>query len=371
MAKLHEMEEAENVTKTVGAAVLDEQRRVGAQEQRRPNRPQPDNRNRLHGTQRSPAIQQNHRQTAAERKPDDRLVKGKGPAKEVICFRCQGKGHYSNDPNCPMFEKNGGPSRQLQDRPQLKAARITDVDDKASAANGSSGEIDDAGGWDNGSQWDSVTEGEGSLHSLEEEPQMNKMSVRDIVSEAEENDAVYVRAMRDKVVLIQKENPSRAAMNAKINRPRRSKAYESCLAAYVGVNGMEAFTLFDSGSSADAISPDFAQVSNTRIHTLDKPIPLQLGTVRSRASINYGVRTSVEFGGKKEEGYYLDVVNIDRYDVILGAPFMRKFGIQLDFESNSITVGSTTIRALLPEEEAALLKGRGFHRKGEGDVLAK
>ena len=79
----------------------------------------------------------------------------------------------------------------------------------------------------------------------------------------------------------------------------------------------------------------------------------------------------MEFGGKKEEGYYLDVVNIDRYDVILGAPFMRKFRIQLDFESNSITVGSTTIRALLPEEEAALLKGRGFHRKGEGDVLAK
>ena len=134
---------------------------------------------------------------------------------------------------------------------------------------------------------------------------------------------------------------------------------------------MEAFTLFDSGSSADAISPDFTQVSDTRIHMLDKPIPLQLGTVGSRVSINYGVRTSVEFGGKKEEKYYLDVVNIDRYDTILGAPFMQKFGIQLDFGSNSIVVGSATIRALLPEEEAALLKGRGFHRRGEGDAQAK
>ena len=371
VAKLHELEEAENVTKTVGAAVLDEQRKASVQGPRRPSRPQPDNRNRLFEAQRSPAIQQNHRQAAAERKPDDRLAKGKGPAKEVTCFRCQGKGHYSSDPNCPMFERNGGPSRQLRDRPQLKAARISEEDDKASTVNRSSEEADGAGDWDDGSQWDSATEEGESLHSLEGGPQLNKISTGDALSGTADTDMVYVRAMRDKVISIQKENPSRAAMNTKIDRPRRSKAYESCLAAYVEVNGMEAFTLFDSGSSADAISPDFAQVSDTRIHTLDKPIPLQLGTVGSRASINYGVRTSVEFGGKKEEKYYLDVVNIDRYDAILGAPFMRKFGIQLDFGSNSIVVGSATIRALLPEEEAALLKGRGFHRRGEGDARAK
>ena len=186
------------------------------------------------------------------------------------------------------------------------------------------------------------------------------------VSSGAEEDAVYVRAMRNKVVSLQRENPSRAAMNSKIDRPRRSKAYESCLATYVEINGMEAFTLFDSGSSADAISPDFAQVSDTRIHTLDRPVPLQLGTVGSRASINYGVRTSVEFGNRKEERYYLDVVNVDRYDAILGAPFMRKFGIRLDFKSNLIIVGDVTIRALLPEEEATLLKGRDAHPKDGG-----
>ena len=169
--------------------------------------------------------------------------------------------------------------------------------------------------------------------------------------------------MRGKVVSIQKENPSRAAMHTKIDRPRRSKAYESCLATYVKTNGMEALTLFDSGSSTDVISPDFAQVSDTRVYTLDKAVPLQLGTVGSRASINYGTRTSVELGDRKEEGYYFDVVNIDRYDAILGAPFMRKFGIRLDFNDNSIVVGEMAIEALLPEEEAAVLKGRAFHRK--------
>ena len=366
VSKLHEMEEAENVTKTVSAAVLDEQRKSSVPGPRRPNRPQPDNRNRPYETQRPPAIQQNRRQDFTERKPEDRLAKGKGPAKEVTCFRCQGKGHYSSDPNCPMYEKNGGPSRQLRDRPQLKAARISDGDDKASTVNGSSGEADGREDWDDGSQWDQATEGEGSLHSHEGDPQMNKVSVENVMSEIEEEDAAYVRAMRDKVVSIQKENPSRAAMNPKIDRPRRSKAYESCLATYVEINGMEAFTLFDSGSSADAISPDFAQVSDTRIHTLDRPVPLQLGTVGSRASINYGVRTSVEFGSRKEEKYYLDVINIDRYDAILGAPFMRRFGIRLDFESNSIIVGDMAIRAFLPEEEATLLKGRKVRPHGGG-----
>ena len=70
----------------------------------------------------------------------------------------------------------------------------------------------------------------------------------------------------------------------------------------------------------------------------------------------------MELGDRKEDKYYLDVVNIDRYDAILGAPFMREFGVHLDFQSNSILVGDTVIEALLPEEEAALLKGRDVRR---------
>ena len=42
---------------------------------------------------------------------------------------------------------------------------------------------------------------------------------------------------------------------------------------------------------------------------------------------------------------------------------MRKFGIRLDFASNSIVVGDAAIEALLPEEEAALLKGRETRRR--------
>ena len=360
VAKLHELEEAESVTRTVNAAIVDEQRKMGTQGSRGVNRPQNRNSGRRYEPQRQPTPQQNNRPWQ-ERKLEDRPTKGKGPSRDVVCFRCQGKGHYSNDPTCPMFEKNNGLNRQLRDRPQLKAARVSEIEEDIPRED-PPGEADDEYGWEDGSQWDSGTEGEGSLHSHDGIPQLHKISIADVMSESGGDDTVYVRAMRDKVVSIQKENPSRAAMHPKIDRPRRPKAYESCLATYVEINGVAAFTLFDSGSSADVVSPDFAQVSDTRIHQLDNPVPLQLGTVGSRASINYGTRTPVEFGGKREEKYYLDVVNIDRYDAILGAPFMRKFGVRLDFETNMIIVGDAIIKALLPEEEAALLRGRGFRR---------
>ena len=291
-------------------------------------------------------------------------MRGKGPPPDVVCFHCHGKGHYTNNPVCPMFEKGGGVNHRLQDRPQLKAARVSDGNG-ADASEGPSDGVEDTGDWDDGSQWELASEGEGSLHSHDEAQQLNKISLADILSEPDNNDTVYVRAVRNKVVTLQKENPSRAAMHPKDDRPRRSKAYESCLAAFIRINGMDAFTLFDSGSSADAVSPDFVQVSDARVHTLERPVPLQLGTVGSRASINYGTWCSVELGDKREDRYYLDVVNIDQYDAILGAPFMRKFGIRLDFRSNSVVVGEEAIKALLPAEEAALLKGRGTHQRNE------
>ena len=66
----------------------------------------------------------------------------------------------------------------------------------------------------------------------------------------------------------------------------------------------------------------------------------------------------MELRDRKEDKYYLNMVNIDRYDVIFGVPFMREFGVHLNFQSNSILVGDMAIEALLPEEEAALLNGQ-------------
>ena len=114
VAKLHELEEAENVTKTVNTAVMDEQRKTGGQGPRKPGVPRGDNKRPYHGPQQAVSAQRNDRQLAEKRR-DDHPVKGKGPSPNVVCFRCQGKGHFANNPICPMYGKGGGDNRQLRD----------------------------------------------------------------------------------------------------------------------------------------------------------------------------------------------------------------------------------------------------------------
>jgi len=82
-----------------------------------------------------------------------------------------------------MFVKEDRPSRQLWDRPQLKAVRVPEMGGGADASDELAREASNAGDWENGSQWGSETEGEGSLHSNEEAQRMNRISRADILSE--------------------------------------------------------------------------------------------------------------------------------------------------------------------------------------------
>ena len=354
VAKLHELEEAENVTRTVNSAVVDEQWKTGSQGLLRPDGPRFDNEHSLRRSQRAPVPQHSGHQLMRRR--ENQLAEGRGPSVNVVCFRCQGKGHYASDPACPMFGKGGGPNRS-RSRTQLRATRVPEGRSGANRLDNPPEETGDTGEWDDGSQWESATEGEGSLHSYEDIPRMHRISVMDVVSEPEGGDCVCVWEVRERAVALQREDPLQATIRSKIDRPRRPKAFGSCIATYVVINGTETFTLFDSGSSVDAISPNFAQASNTRVHTLDKPVPLQLGTIGNRASVDYGTWVPVELGDKKEDRYYLDVTDIDGYDAILGVPLMRKFGVRLDFDSNSLTVGGTMVEALLLGEETVLIGG--------------
>jgi hypothetical protein len=62
-----------------------------------------------------------------------------------------------------------------------------------------------------------------------------------------------------------------------MDRPERTDGKDLCLAAYVTINGVKAYMLFDSGSTTDALSPDFARVANVPLYRLVKPATLQLG----------------------------------------------------------------------------------------------
>ena len=61
--------------------------------------------------------------------------------------------------------------------------------------------------------------------------------------------------------------------------------------------------------------------------------------------INYRTQATIKIGCKIVEEY-LDIANVEHYNVILGTPFLRKMGIVLDFRSPGIIwIGSDVIPA--------------------------
>ena len=66
-----------------------------------------------------------------------------------------------------------------------------------------------------------------------------------------------------------------------IKHPDRKGGEQHCLAMYVTINRVKAYTLFDSGSMADSVSPDFTWVMMLLIKILEDPVTLQLGCISS------------------------------------------------------------------------------------------
>ncbi|QRW12655.1 Transposon Ty3-I Gag-Pol polyprotein [Ceratobasidium sp. AG-Ba] len=57
----------------------------------------------------------------------------------------------------------------------------------------------------------------------------------------------------------------------------------------------------------------------------------------SKGTIKYGVNARIGYQEIDEE-HYLDVVNLERYDLILGTPFMFKHGVSISFNPNGVHV---------------------------------
>jgi hypothetical protein len=76
-----------------------------------------------------------------------------------------------------------------------------------------------------------------------------------------------------------------------------------------------------------------------------------LGTVGSKAKFNFGANVHTSYGGIEDKVYY-DIINVDRYDAILGTQFMRKHGIKLDFEKDAICIKGKVAPSLSVGEDA-------------------
>ncbi|KAJ3739824.1 hypothetical protein DFH05DRAFT_1585348 [Lentinula detonsa] len=157
-------------------------------------------------------------------------------------------------------------------------------------------------------------------------------------------------------------DPKKTKIGHTGTRPVRKAKDNQCLCAFMEINGVMAFVLLDSGSTADAVSPDFARVSHIKPFQLENPVTLQLGTKGSHSRITFGCTSRYRILGGKHGDVtgkdYFDIANVDRYDAVLGTVFMQKHGIALDFERNVIRLSGKEIPTLTEGDENRKLARR-------------
>ncbi|KAK0445056.1 uncharacterized protein EV420DRAFT_1277131 [Desarmillaria tabescens] len=112
------------------------------------------------------------------------------------------------------------------------------------------------------------------------------------------------------------------------------------------VNGLKVLALWDTGSTSMAMSPNCADISKAIIFNLTSPMTLQLGTIGSRSKINFGTNSKVEMPGYMGPEYF-DIVNINRYKVLIGTLFMHHHNVILDFNKKCIQVNRHDIPAIV------------------------
>ena len=150
-------------------------------------------------------------------------------------------------------------------------------------------------------------------------------------------------------------------------RPPTSPEERECLATWVRVNGLEAWALWDSGSTTTGITPSFAEIAKVPVDTLEDPHILQLGTIGSRSTIVYGADVNIEIDDLKTKTY-VDIANFDRYDMIIGTPFLRKNKVILDFIKNVVKINgreSPAVKVTAKDLDPRLRRHRTTEKKQE------
>ena len=132
----------------------------------------------------------------------------------------------------------------------------------------------------------------------------------------------------------------------------------TCFVVRAKVNGCQALTMVDTGSTTNFISPAFATVAKLAAFTLESQLALQLGCVGSRSKITHGTHAPVHISNVTCDTYF-DVANIDRYNCILGLPFLRNNQVHLDFGEDVLKIGGHLVLNSIEAEKRAMPNAQG------------
>ena len=115
------------------------------------------------------------------------------------------------------------------------------------------------------------------------------------------------------------------AMEKLAKKVKSSKHCNSFLSHCIRNDGIEALTCWDSASQLNCISPDFIWAIGLKLQTKAEPVKIRLRLKGSSSRCSYEVTLTIELGEKKIEDFTLSVVNIYKWDVILGNGFLNRY----------------------------------------------
>jgi hypothetical protein len=100
-------------------------------------------------------------------------------------------------------------------------------------------------------------------------------------------------------------------------------------------SGYNTHILLDCGSTLDMVSANYVATSKLDMFQLEKPVRLQMATSGSRTTIQFGICAEIKFSEFRQKRYF-DVINLDKYDAILGMPFLRDNEALMNFSGSGL-----------------------------------
>ena len=155
-------------------------------------------------------------------------------------------------------------------------------------------------------------------------------------------------------------NPS--TKTTQLEQQLETRRLRQGLTTLINVNGTPAYTCWDTGAELDCISPDFTRAIGIRATPKKVALKIRLGAKGSTTMSTYEAKAQLDFGNVHLE-HLVDVVNISRWDLIMGSPFCNKYKVILNYEDRTIRFGDTVITTLPLEEEESLRHGDTSHRQ--------
>jgi hypothetical protein len=269
---------------------------------------------------------------------------------QVTCYKCGHTGHYANE--CP----NDGP-------PQLTAIAETDYlpQEKDNTQPMQDEHADVSLNTDNKQIDHHLTDGDNQVETQIDRSQYTsegkKFHLQDYEEYKDRDTALAISyldiySMEGHTKEAKKLQVDRILHKSTAPKPRPSLPHEATwpIVAKVNINGLDAITMIDTGSSMDAITPEFAELSNQKVFEFTDPMAIQLGCKGSQSKVHFGSEGHLSLG-LINQSHYWDIVNLDKYDAIIGLPTMRKFFITVDPANGWFTINNQPFQSLTEKEE--------------------